>query len=146
MLQFVVLVSGVITIIALGLVRSGGVTNVMRTGLDNGRFTFPTLFSLTDDLSILGGILLGFVGILSMTGSDQVLLQQYLTAKSEKEAKASIWRNGLFLKPVSLIYPFVGLILFAYYRVHPEIARLMRIPDDALPVFVTNVFPPGPVA
>ena len=99
------------------------------------------LFSLTDDLSLLGGLLLGFVGILSMAGSDQVVLQQYLTASSEKEAKASLWRNGIFLKPVSLIYPFVGLIMFAYYRAHPEVARLMRIPDDALPVFVTNVSP-----
>jgi SSS family transporter len=142
-LQFIVLLSGVITIITLGLGKSGGVTNVVRVGLDAGRFTFPSLFSLTDDLSLLGGMLLGFVGILSMSGSDQVLLQQYLTARSEREAKASIWRNGLFLKPVSLIYPFVGLIMFAYYRAHPEVARLMRIPDDALPVFVTNVFPAG---
>ena len=142
-LQFFVLLSGLFIIITLGLAKSGGVTNVVRTGLDTGRFTFPSLFSFTDDLSLLGGMLQGFVGILSMSGSDQVLLQQYLTARSEKEAKASIWRNGIFLKPVSLIFPLVGLIMFAYYRAHPEVACLMRIPDDALPVFVTNVFPTG---
>jgi SSS family solute:Na+ symporter len=42
-----------------------------------------------------------------------------------------------------MIYPIVGVILFGYYRMHPEVGKLMRIPDDALPVFVMNVLPAG---
>ena len=142
-MQFGVLLSGVICMIVLGLSLSGGFGNVVRIGNEFHRFAMPSVFSLTDELSLMGGLLVGFISMLSSCGADQVLLQQYLTAKSECEAKASIWRNGLFLKPVSLIYPFLGVIMFAYYRIHPEVASLMRIPDDALPVFVTNVLPPG---
>jgi Na+/proline symporter len=142
-MQFFVLLSGLITMIVMGLRLSGGFGNVVRIGSEFHRFTPPSVFSLTDDLSILGGLLLGFVGMLATSGADQVLLQQYLTARSDREAKASLWRNGFLLKPVSLIYPALGLIMFAYYRTHPEVAGLMRIPDDALPVFVMNVLPAG---
>jgi SSS family transporter len=142
-MQFFVLISGLITMIALGLHLSGGLGHVIEIGRTFGRFHVPRAFSLTDELSLSGGLLLGFVGMLSSAGADQVVLQQYLTARSDREAKASLWRNGFFLKPISLVYPFLGLIMFAYYRMHPEIARMMRIPDDALPVFVVSVLPSG---
>ena len=142
-MQFFVLVFSLIGMIAFGLALSGGIGEVIRVGQEYGRFTTPSFFSLTDELSLMGGLLLGFVGMLSSAGADQVVLQQYLTAKSDVVAKASLWRNGLCLKPMSLVYPFLGLIMFAYYRAHPDIAGLMRIPDDALPVFVVNVLPPG---
>ncbi len=142
-MQFFVLMAGLIAMIALGLHLGGGLGNVVQIGHEFGRFQLPRAFSLTDELSISGGLLLGFVGMLSSAGADQVVLQQYLTAVSDKEAKASLWRNGLLLKPISLVYPFLGLIMFAYYHTHAEVAHLMRIPDDALPVFVVNVLPPG---
>jgi len=92
---------------------------------------------------MLGVLLMGFVGMLSSSGADQVVLQTYLTAKSDKEAKRALWRNALFLKPLSLIYPFLGLIIFAYFQIHPGAKSLMRHSDDALPVFVMNVLPHG---
>jgi Na+/proline symporter len=81
--------------------------------------------------------------LLSSAGTDQVILQTYLTAKSVKEAKASLWRNGLLLKPLSLVFPVLGAILFVYFREHPAHAALVRVPDEALPVFVVNVLPAG---
>lgn len=141
--QFCVLMSGVTLMIVMGLNLSGGVRQVLATAIEFHRLTPPALFSLTDNLSVTSGLLLGFVGMLSMCGADQVLLQQYLTARSDREAKASLWRNGLLLKPVSLIYPALGLILFAYYRSHPDAARLLRTPDDAVPVYIMYVLPTG---
>jgi Na+/proline symporter len=35
------------------------------------------------------------------------------------------------------------LIIFAYFQRRPELVALMRIPDDALPVFVMHVLPSG---
>jgi SSS family solute:Na+ symporter len=142
-MQFFVLLSGLITMMVIGVQRSGGMSHIVQTGIDFDRFRMPPAFSLTAELSIAGGLLLGFAGMLSSAGADQVVLQQYLTANSEREAKASLWRNGFFLKPMSFIYPFLGLVMFVYYRNAPEVARLMRIPDDALPVFIMNVLPTG---
>ena len=66
-----------------------------------------------------------------------------MTARSAREARRSLVVNGIFLKPLGLIFPILGVLLFSYYQVHPETASLMRIPDDALPVFVAQVLPSG---
>ncbi len=141
--QFFIMMGGVVAMAIYAVVRSGGLGQVLHDAAAAGKFSPPPLFSLTDDLSIASGLLLGFIAMLSSAGADQVVLQTYLTAKSEKEAKKSLWRNGLLLKPMSLIFPALGLLMFVYYQRHPQIAAMMRVPDDALSVFVVNVLPTG---
>jgi solute:Na+ symporter, SSS family len=141
--QFFVLFGSVAVMIVLAAARSGGPAHILSIAADAGKFTPPEFFSLTTDLSIVSGLCLGMISLLSSAGADQMILQTYLTAKSAEEAKKSLWFNGLFLKPLSLIFPLLGIIIFAYFREHPAEAALMRIPDDALPVFVLNVLPGG---
>jgi SSS family transporter len=141
--QFFVLFGSVIVMVALAVTRSGGAAHIVKVATDAGKFAPPELFSMTTELSIVSGLLLGMIGLLSSAGTDQVLLQTYLTAKGVDEAKKSLWFNGLFLKPLSLIFPALGIVIFVHFRGHPEHAALMRIPDDALPVFVLNVLPAG---
>ena len=141
--QFFVLMGGVVLMSAIAIFRIGGVSQVVALASDAGKFNPPSFFSFTDDLSIVSGLLLGLVAMLSSSGADQVVLQTYLTAKSEKEAKRSLWRNGFIIKPLSLIFPLLGVIIFAYFKAYPTVAQSMRVPDDALPVFVLNVVPPG---
>jgi SSS family transporter len=141
--QFGVLMSGVLAMVTIAVRQTGGFAGAMSVAWHAGKLQPPPIFSLTADISIVSGLLLGFVAYLSNAGADQLILQTYLAGRSEKEIKESLWRNGLFLKPLSVIYPLLGVLLFVYYRSHPAVARLMRIPDDALPVFVTNVLPAG---
>ncbi len=141
--QFFILMGGVITMGAYAAAHSGGFAESFRIAADAGKFATPEFFSLTSDLSLLSALLLGFTEMLSSSGSDQVVLQTYLTARSETEAKKSLWRNGLCLKPLSLIFPLLGLLMFVYYHQHPEVAARMRRPDDALSVFIVHVLPQG---
>jgi solute:Na+ symporter, SSS family len=141
--QFFIFFAAVALMVFLGIANCGGLENVLAIGSQHGRFAPPPLAGITQEFSMLGVLLMGFVGMLSSSGADQVVLQTYLTAKSDKEAKRALWRNALFLKPLSLIYPFLGLIIFAYFQIHPGAKSLMRHSDDALPVFVMNVLPHG---
>ncbi len=141
--QFFVLFGSVAVMVVLATGRSGGAAHVFAVAAGAGKFSPPEFFSFTSDLSIVSGLCLGLISLLSSAGTDQVLLQTYLTAKSVDEAKKSLWFNGLFLKPLSLIFPLLGVIIYAYFVEHPREAAVMRIPDDALPVFVLNVLPPG---
>ena len=141
--QFFVLFGGVIGMALLALFKSGGFSEVATIVASTGKLHPPQFFSLTDDLSIVSGLCLGFIAYLSSSGADQIVLQTYMSAKSVEEAKKSLVRNGIFLKPISLIFPLLGLLIFTYYYTHPEHAALMRTPDDALPVFVTQVVPAG---
>jgi SSS family solute:Na+ symporter len=53
-------------------------------------------------------------------GIDQNFVQRYITAKSDKEAKKSVWLGGLLYVPVSLLFFFIGTGLFTYYHTHPQ--------------------------
>lgn len=141
--QFFIFFFSVALMIGLGVSYAGGWGQVIQLGSDEGKFAPPPVFDLTGDLSLLGGLLLGFVGMLSSSGADQMVLQTYLTAKSEREAKKALWRNALFLKPLSLVYPLLGLVMFAHFYNDQAARALIRIPDDALPVYVMNVLPVG---
>jgi SSS family transporter len=141
--QFFVLMGGVVVMAVLAVVYSGGIGEVAATAFDAGKLSPPPVFSLTDDASLFVVLLSGFISMLSSTGADQMLLQTYLTARSEREAKRSLWRNGLCLKPLSIMFPLLGLIMFVYYSKHPEAAAHMTRPDDALAVFVGHVLPVG---
>jgi SSS family transporter len=142
-LQFFVLFGGVAVMLTLSVMQAGGPAEVIRAGLEAGKFSPPPLFSLTEELSIAAALAAGVFSYLSSAGADQVVLQTYLSAKSAAEAKKSLIRNGLFLKPLSLIYPVLGLVLFAWFRTHPAEAALMRSTDDAVPVFVVQAMPAG---
>lgn len=142
-IQFFIFAAAVVLMVVLGIHLSGGLEAVVTIGMEFGKFDMPPVFDPTEELSIVSGLLLGFVGMLASSGADQVILQTYFTAKSEREAKAALWRNALWLKPISLIFPCLGLIMFTYFHQHPEAAAAMRSPDDALPVFVMNVLPVG---
>jgi solute:Na+ symporter, SSS family len=127
----------------LAILNSGGIGQIIDTASAAGRFNPPPLFSVSDDLSILSGLFLGIVSLLSSVGTDQVVLQTYLTSKDVKSARQSLWFNGLFLKPLSLIFPLLGVIIASYFETHPADRAFMRVPDDALPVFIVQVLPAG---
>jgi Na+/proline symporter len=141
--QFFILMGGVIAMSAYAFMSMGSVSETFSDPAVQRKFQAPELFDLTSDLTFVSALLLGFIEMLSSSGSDQVVLQTYLTARSEKEAKQSLWRNGLILKPLSLMFPLLGLMMFIYYHQHPEVAAHMRVPDDALSVFIVNVLPQG---
>ena len=142
-IQFFILMGSVVLMVLIGISSAGGIGQVVDIANQEGKFLIPQVFNLTDDLCIVSALLLGMVSMLSSSGSDQVVIQTYLTAKSDKEAKKSLILQGFFVKPLSLIFPVLGVIIFVFYRMNPEIAASMRIPDDSLPVFITNVLPAG---
>jgi SSS family solute:Na+ symporter len=41
------------------------------------------------------------------------------------------------------MFPALGVIIFVYFRDHPADRALMRVADDALPVFILQVLPAG---
>jgi SSS family solute:Na+ symporter len=142
-MQFFVLFGGVLVMGGIAIHASGGIQHAFSVALQAGKFEPPHLFSWTEDLTFVSALSLGFFAYLSNAGADQVLLQTYLTARSAPEAKSSLLRNGFLLKPLSLLFPALGVLFFVYYRAHPALAAALRVPDDALPVFVTQVLPSG---
>lgn len=54
-------------------------------------------------------------------GIDQSFVQRYVTAKSDRDAKFSVWLAALLFPPVSALFFFIGTGLFSLYHSDPEL-------------------------
>ena len=76
-------------------------------------------------------------------GTDQTIVQRYLTAKSHKEAVKAAFIGVLFCVPIWMLFMFVGSMLFSFYNVTdfalPEAIRA----DSVFPFFITTQLPIG---
>ena len=98
-------------------------------------FTTPTFWVV-----LLGGL---GVNIISY-GSDQTVIQRYLTTKDEKSAARSIWTNGILCMPASLLFFFLGTTLFVFYKSCPQVLNpTLENPDAILPFFIVTQLPAG---
>lgn len=80
-------------------------------------------------------------------GIDQSFVQRYATAKTENDAKRSVWLGAIPYIPISALLFFVGTGLFAFYTVSPEALPTTSngtVKADAVfPHFIATQLPTG---
>lgn len=95
-------------------------------------------------------VLNGLFYALQKYGTDQTIVQRYLTAKSDREAKKAAY-IGVFLSvPVWTMFMLVGSLLWAYYQlspdpavIDPETGAQLLKPDAVFPHFISTQLPMG---
>jgi len=77
-------------------------------------------------------------------GTDQAVIQRYLTTKDEKSAARGIWLNALLCMPAGMLFLGIGSALFAFYKTHPACLDFTLAKNDALfPLFIVTQLPAG---
>lgn len=111
------------------------------------RYDKTRLFDFSFDLTgatfwvVLFG---GLAGNLTQYGSDQTVIQRYLTTKDERAAARSIATGAWMALPSTLIFFTLGTLLFVYYKVHPEqLNPGLEQADAIFPWFITHSLPDG---
>lgn len=143
-LQVVVLLGGaLISLILISTSVDGGLTAVIKQGQAAGKFH---MLNWTWDATttavwvILGG---NFLAMIVPYGTDQSVIQRYLTTRTETAAACSIWTNALLTLPASLLFFFVGTALFVFYQTHPDALTPELATDAIFPWFIANELPVG---
>ncbi len=142
-IQVIVLLGGALACIfvAMGQIE-GGISEVIRLGTENNKFLLLDWRWNASELVFWVAIVGFFFLNLISYSSDQVVIQRYLTVRTEKEAAQSLWTNGLITLPGILIFFGLGTTLFVYYFTNPaEISS--NTPDEILPYFVVAELPVG---
>jgi len=140
---FLLISGGIITLCIIIASIQGGVSSVWDVAKENHRLGFgPYEFNfikLTFFVMVLNGI---FYAI-QKYGTDQTIVQRYLTAKTDKDAiKASLM--GVFLSvPVWALFMFIGTALFAYYTLNTGDLPAGTRPDAVFPLFIMTRLPVG---
>ena len=134
---------GIIILLLLLFIPEGGPSAVWETAKAGGRIGFGSFdwdfVNLTFWVMALNGI---FYAI-QKYGTDQTIVQRYLTAKSDKGAiKASL--IGVILSvPVWAMFMFIGTALFSFYKITGEQLPADIKPDAVFPHFIVTQLPVG---
>ena len=77
-------------------------------------------------------------------GTDQTIVQRYLTTGSEKAARKGVYTNAVLTVPASLLFFFLGTALWVFYRYHPqELSMSITDSDAILPWYMSTALPRG---
>ena len=144
-MQVIALLGGaILSLVLIILTVDGGFPSIIDIAVNNHKFNlFDLSWSLKQPtvwVMLLGGI---FANITTY-GTDQTMVQRYLTTKTEKEAAKSVWINAILVIPATIIFFFVGTALFAYYKFFPaELNPTFQNNDAIFPWYIASQLPSG---
>ncbi len=77
-------------------------------------------------------------------GTDQTIVQRYLTTATEREARKGVYVNAALTIPATILFFLVGTALWAFYRHYPaELSMAVRDSDAILPWYISTQLPAG---
>jgi len=144
-MQVIVLLGG--ALLSLGLIIfaiDGGMSTIIESATTSDKFNvFDLDWSLRQPtlwVMLIGGI---FANITTY-GTDQTMVQRYLTTKTESEAGKSVWTNALLTIPATLIFFFAGTALFVFYQSFPgDLNPTFESNDAIFPWYIISQLPSG---
>ena len=135
---------GVICVVLLLFLPEGGPAEAMRIAGEYNKIDFgPYTWDFTE-CTFYVMVFNGIFYALQKYGTDQTIVQRYLTARSDKEAKKAAFIGVLMSVPIWAMFMFIGTLLFAYY--HSAGAPLLPEDikaDEVFPYFIANQLPVG---
>lgn len=140
---FMLFASGIICLSVLLFSTHGGPSEVFHIAAENGRTGFgPYTVDFTRLTFIVMAINGAFYAI-QKYGTDQTVVQRYLTAKTDKGAIRASLMGILLTVPVWMIFMFIGTALFAFYKQQPLPTGLKA--EAVFPYFIKTRLPFGVV-
>jgi SSS family solute:Na+ symporter len=139
------IVGGIIALLILLFSPEGGPVAVWNVAMENGRIGFGPFdwdfVNLTFWVMAINGV---FYAI-QKYGTDQTIVQRYLTARSDKDAVKASLTGVLLSVPVWALFMFIGTALFSYYKLTGNTLPPDIRPDAVFPLFIMNHLPVGVV-
>ncbi|MEA1875344.1 MAG: sodium/solute symporter [Bacteroidota bacterium] len=146
-IQTFVLLGGAILIFILVVLKlDGGFGEFIQVANDDNKFAMINwdwdLFSYTT--AAFWVIIIGSFGQnLVSYGSDQAVIQRYMTTSDHKKAAKSILTNGIIAVPAGLLFFAVGTALYVFYKSHPANLDPSFQNDAIMPLFIVQEIPAG---
>ena len=140
---FILIVGGIVCAALLLFTPEGGPSAVwevaMRDNMINvGEFHW-SFVELTFWVMAINGV---FYAI-QKYGTDQTIVQRYLTAKDDRAAKRAAYIGVLTSVPVWTLFMFIGTCLYAYYPLEGTEAIAGLKNDEVFPYFIAHELPIG---
>jgi SSS family solute:Na+ symporter len=138
---FMLFATGIICLSVILFSADGGPTAVWEIAKAHGRTGFGPYDA---DLTKLTFVVMAINGVfyaIQKYGTDQTVVQRYLTAKTDKGAIRASLMGILLTVPVWMLFMFIGTALFAFYQQH-SLPQGIRA-EQVFPYFIATRLPVG---
>jgi SSS family transporter len=95
---------------------------------------------LTDAHSLWAGLFGGALLSLGTHGTDQMMVQRYLSARSQRDASWAVFFSGIVVFLQFTLFLFIGVQLACFYHQHPPNVAFTK-PDEIYVNFLVQSFP-----
>ncbi len=146
--QALVLVAGALVCVLSLLVKMPeGPGQIFEIGAAGHKFGLGSFAGTLTQPTFWVVLVYGLVINLQNFGIDQSYVQRYITAKSERAARSSVWMGALLYIPIAAGFFFIGTALFAFYQAQPELlpatVDAVGKPDSVFPAYISTQLPAG---
>lgn len=120
-----------------------GWSQIQQFGLENQKFQFlDTRFDFSIPFTLWGGILGGIFLTLGTHGTDQMMVQRLLSARSQRDAGRAVVVSGLIVFAQFALFLYLGIALAAYYAQFPPDIPFTK-GDQVFANFIVRDMPTG---
>jgi SSS family solute:Na+ symporter len=141
-LQFLIYTAGAVaTVFVVAANLSAGWSDLWAYAAEHRKWqVFDFQPSWSEPYNFWAGLIGGAVLTLGTHGTDHMMVQRYLSARSQQDAGKAIFVSGLVVFLQFALFLFIGVELAAYYAQHPEVTFDGQT-DKVFAHFLVNVFP-----
>jgi len=144
-LQVVVLLGGSVLAVVWIVTHTEMPFNEMVTfASENNKFNMDNFdFNFTDTtfwVVLIGGL----ASALVTQGTDQTIVQRYLTSTDVKDSQKTLYTNAVLTLPASIIFFGIGTLLFIFYTEMPQkLSPAISNNDSIFPWYIVRELPIG---
>jgi solute:Na+ symporter, SSS family len=103
---------------------------------------FDTSLNFHSTYTLWSGVIGGTFLTMATHGTDQLIVQRLLSARSERQSKAALISSGVAVLVLFALFLLIGAMLFVFYRLSPP-ALPFRRTDTIFPAFIVDHMPHG---
>jgi len=140
---FMLFASGIVCLVVLFFSVKGGPAEIWNVASANGRTGFGPYDLNFTKLTFIVMAINGMFYAVQKYGTDQTVVQRYLTAKTDKAAIRASLLGILLTVPVWTLFMFIGTSLFVYYKQHALPGTINA--NGVFPYFIITQLPTGVV-
>ena len=144
-LQVVVLLGAAVTVLVIVCLQlPEDLGTIVASASAAGKFNLgSTAFDLRQP-TMWTVLIATFFTNITTYGTDQTIVQRYLTTATEREARKGVYVNAALTIPATILFFLVGTALWAFYRHYPaELSMAVRDSDAILPWYISTQLPSG---
>lgn len=136
-------IGGLVTLWLLASALDGGWDDLLAFGENEQKFRlFDFSWDLTDPMTFWAGLVGGAFLSLGTHGTDQMIVQRLLSARSEREAGRALMLSGVVVMLQFMLFLLIGIGLAAFFAENPPSEAITR-GDAAYAEYIVRHMPNG---